>query len=140
MVADMTKSLVRDMVEQCEATGDLTLVERFFAADFVDHRPLPGVPPNRDGMKGLFAALKTAFPDLEIVVEDQIAEEHSVATRKTFRGTHRGVFLGVPPTGKCIQFEVIDILRVRNQQITDHWVVVDRFGLLQQLGVLPADA
>lgn len=140
MVAEQSKALIRDMVEKCEATGNVALVERYFAADFVDHRPMPGVPPNRDGIKGLFTALKTAFPDLEISIDDQVADEHSVVTRKTFRGTHRGTFLGIPATGKRIAFEVIDILRVRNGVITDHWFVGDRLSLLQQLGVLPADA
>lgn len=140
MVAEQSKALIRDMIEKCEATGNVALVERYFTADFVDHRPMPGAPPTRDGIKGLFAALKTAFPDLEISIDDQVADGESVATRKTFRGTHRAPFLGIPPTGKRIEFEVIDILRVRNGQITDHWFVGDRLSLLQQLGVLPPDA
>jgi predicted ester cyclase len=104
----------------------------------VDHTPLPGVPPTRDGVKGFFAALKAAIPDLRIEILDQIAEGGGVATRKKFTGTHDGPFLGVPASGRTVDFEVIDILRSREGRITDHWVVVDQLGLLTQLGAMPA--
>jgi predicted ester cyclase len=57
-------------------------------------------------------------------------------TRKVFHGTHRGELMGIAPTGRAVQIEVIDIVRVRDGQIVDHWNVVDRLGLLQQLGAL----
>ena len=87
-------------------------------------------------LKRLFAAMRAAFPDLRIRIDEQIGEQDKVMTRKTFEGTHRGEFLGVPGSGNRVAFEVIDILSVRDDgRITDHRVIVDKLGLLQQLGV-----
>jgi predicted ester cyclase len=74
------------------------------------------------------------------VIHDQIAEGDKVVTRKVFHGTHHGELMGVAPTGREVQIEVIDIVRVEGGQIVEHWNVVDRLGLLQQLGVLPEPA
>ena len=137
MSAEQDKARVRRLVVEAQQNGNLGVVDEILAPDFVDHTPLPGVPPTRDGVKGFFAALKTALPDLRIEILDQIAEEGGVATRKKFSGTHGGPFLGVPASGRPVEFEVIDILRSRDGNITDHWVVVDQLGLLTQLGALP---
>jgi transcriptional regulator with XRE-family HTH domain len=61
-----------------------------------------------------------------------------VTTYKTYHGTHRGGFLGVAPTGRKIQFETVDVMRVRNGKITEHWGVANLFSLMQQLGAWPA--
>lgn len=130
------KGIVRRLIEEAEENGDLRVVDELLADDFVDHTPLPGLPPTRDGVRMLFAALRAAFPDLRIRIDEQIGEQDKVMTRKTFQGTHRGEFLGVPGSGNRVAFEVIDILSVRDDgRISDHRVIVDKLGLLQQLGV-----
>ena len=101
---------------------------------FVDRTPFPGVPPTRDGVKMLFGYLRAAFPDLKVDVSEQIAEEDKVVTRKTFRGTHGGEFMGMPATGRPVAFEVIDILTFDGGKIAEHRMVVDRLGIQQQLG------
>ena len=58
-------------------------------------------------------------------------------TRKAFHGTHTGPLMGIPPTGKRVTIDVIDIVRVANGQIVEHWNIVDQMGLMQQLGVIP---
>jgi predicted ester cyclase len=138
MSAEQDKALVRRLVVEAQQNGNLQVVDEILAPDFVDHTPLPGIPPTRDGVKSFFAALQAALPDLRIEILDQIAEGGGVATRKRFTGTHGGPFLGVPASGLPIDFEVIDILRSRDGRITDHWVVVDQLGLLTQLGAMPA--
>ena len=112
------------------------LVDELLAPDFVDHRPLPGLPPTRDGVRMLFAGMRAGFPDLQIAIEDQVADERKVVTRKTFTGTHGGPFLGIPATGRKLQLEVIGILELKDGRITDHWVVVDQLSLLTQLGAI----
>jgi predicted ester cyclase len=62
-----------------------------------------------------------------------------VTGRKTLRGTHKGELMGIPPTGKTVDIEVIDILAVKDGKITDHWNLVDQLGLLKQLGALPGE-
>ena len=138
MTTDQNKALVRRLVEEAQAAGNLALVDELLAPDFIDHSPLPSVPPTRDGVRALFAALHAAFPDLQITIHEQLAEGDKVMTRKTFAGTHQGEFLGVPATGRPVQFDVIDILRVANGKLTEHRCLVDQLALLQQLGVVAA--
>ena len=83
-----------------------------------------------------FSMFFAALPDLQAIIHDQVADGDKVVTRKTLRGTHLGPWMGIPPTGKVIDIEVIDILAVRDGKITDHWNLVDRLGLMQQMGVL----
>ena len=81
----------------------------------------------------LFGHLREAMPDLHVAVEEPIADDEKVVTRKTFRGTHRGEFLGVPATGRALSFEVIDILAFRDGKISEHRVILDQLALRQQL-------
>ena len=140
MSADQNKAIVRRMIEEAQAGGNLSVVDELVSADFVDHSAWPGIPGNREGVKQIFAMFHAALADLEVIIHDQIAEADRVATRKTLRGVHHGDLLGVPPTGSVISIEVFDILRLENGQVTDHWNLVDQHGLLEQLGLLPAPA
>ena len=80
--------------------------------------------------KQVIAWLRAAFPDLHAVIHEQIAEGDKVMTRKTFCGTHRGEFRGVSPTGRQVS---IDIVRIANGQMVEHWSAIDWLGLMQQL-------
>lgn len=128
-------TIVSSFVQEAQTRHNLDAVDQYMAADFVDHSAPPGVPCDREGVKMQFSMFFAALPDLEAIIHDQVADEEKVVTRKTLRGTHLGPWLGIPPTGKVIDIEVIDILRVRDGKITDHWNQVDRLGLLQQMGV-----
>lgn len=133
MSVQANKELVCRLVDEAQCRGNLAAVDELLAEDFVDHTPFPGVPPTRDGVKMLFGYLRGAFPDLSVRIDEQIADEEKVVTRKTFQGTHRGEFMGVPPTGRPIAFEVIDILTIRNDRISEHRVVFDQLTIRQQL-------
>ncbi len=132
-MSETNKALVLRLIDEAQSNGRLEVVDELLADDFVDHTPLPGVPPTRDGVKMLFGYLRSAFPDLQVHVQEQIAEGEKVATRKVFEGTHRGEFLGVPPTERTISFEVIDILTFRGGKIAEHRVILDQAALQRQL-------
>ena len=134
---ERNKRVVRRFVEEFQNGGNDSAAEELLAADFVDRTPFPGVSPDRDGVKRFFTALRMAFPDLRAKIHDQLAEKDRVATRKTFRGTHRGEFLGISPTGRSIAFDVIDIVRIEDDRIAEHWNVFDLMGLLEQIGPRP---
>jgi steroid delta-isomerase-like uncharacterized protein len=136
MSAETNAAMVRRLVKEAQEGGNLAVVDELMAEDFVDHTPLPGLPPTRDGVRILFAGLRAAFPDLRVTIDEQIADEEKVATRKTFRGTQQGPFMGIPPTGRTIAFEAIDILTVREGRIREHRVVIDQLALMKQLGAL----
>ena len=130
------KFLVRRFVEEFQTRHNLAAVDDYLSPDFVDHSAPPGLPPDRDGVKMQFTMFFTALPDLHALVHDQVADENKVVTRKTLRGTHEGDLMGIPPTGKTIDIEVIDILVIKDGKITDHWNLVDQLGLMKQLGAL----
>ena len=132
------KNVVRRLVEEAQQGRNLQVVEELLASNFIDHTPMGGLPPTRDGVKLLFAGLHEAFPDLTVTIEEQVAEGASVVTRKTFRGTHSAPFLGVGASGRSVEFEVIDILRVEGGRIKEHRHIVDQLSLLRQLGAIPA--
>jgi steroid delta-isomerase-like uncharacterized protein len=127
------KALVRRLIDEAQSNGNLDVIDELLADDFVDHTPFPGLPPTREGIKMLFGYLRTAFPDLHVRIDEQVAEGEKVVTRKTFLGTHVGEFMGVPATARPIAFEVIDILTVRDGRIYEHRVVFDQLAIQQQL-------
>jgi steroid delta-isomerase-like uncharacterized protein len=107
------------------------------ADDFVNHNPVPGQVPGRDGLKAAVEVLRTAFPDLSVQEDDVIADGDKVVLRDTIQGTHRGPFAGVPPTGRPVRISRMAIFRVVDGRIVESWNVVDMLGALQQLGVAP---
>jgi steroid delta-isomerase-like uncharacterized protein len=133
------KALVQRFVQQVQNQHDLDALDEIFSPDFVDYGGM-SKPPTREGARNLFIELNTAFPDARFEIHRQLAESDKVVTHKTFHGTHRGSFMSIPPTGKGVSFDVIDILTVSGGMITEHWTVSDMLGLMQQLGVVTAPA
>ena len=136
--AEALKAVVRRNTEQVQGQGDFALFEELFDDDFVDHTPQPGTTPDKAGVRVLYKRLREAFPDFRPEIHWQTVDGDIVTTFKTYHGTHRGDFLGIAPSGKIIQFETVDAMRVRDGKITDHWGVANLYSVLQQLGQLPS--
>lgn len=130
---EWNKAIIRRLVEEGQVKGNVDIVDELLAPDFVDHSPFPGVPPTREGVKGLFLYLRAAFTDLVVRIDEQVCEGEKVFTRKTFLGTHGGEFMGIPATGRPVSIEVIDIMALRDGKVVEHRVVFDRLGIQQQL-------
>ncbi len=122
--------------EEVQGGGNFDLYDELFADDFVDHTPHPGPAPTRRRPQALYRVARS-FPDFRAQIHWQSVDGDLVTTYKVYYGTHRGTFLGVAPTGRAVQFETVDSMRVRDGQITDHWGVGNLYSLLQQLGALP---
>jgi steroid delta-isomerase-like uncharacterized protein len=136
--SDAAKAVVRRNTEEVQGGGNFEVFNELFADDFFDHTPQPGRTPDKAGARQLYKSLRTAFPDFHAEIHWQIADGELVTTYKTYHGTHQGEFLGVPRTDRKIQFEAVDVMRVRNGKITEHWGVANLFSLMQQLGAWPA--
>jgi steroid delta-isomerase-like uncharacterized protein len=120
------------------SAGNVDGFGALIAEDFVDHEELPGLSPTKDGVVAFFKMYLAAFPDLRMVAEDVIAGGDKVVARVRASGTHRGAFMGMPPTGKAINVQMIDIIRFgANGLAVEHWGVFDQMSMLQQLGVVP---
>jgi len=136
-VSEENKALVRRAFDAV-AKGDLAVTDESTAPDFV-RRDLTSAFQEIRGVqavKQFIVALRSAFPDLQLTVEDMIAEGDKVVVRFTARGTHKGEFLGIPPTGKQVAWAGINIYRVASGKITETWQLSDGLGLMQQLGVV----
>ena len=139
MSTEQNKALVRQMVEEIFNRGNIGRADEFMTPDFVEREELPpGVPRDREGVKQLTAALRGAFPDFRATIDDMVAEGDKVVMRMTWRGTQKGEFMGVPPTGKSVSFGVIDIIRVAGGKFVEYWGQMDSMSLMQQLGAIPA--
>ena len=136
MHAETNKQVVRRFVDEYQTAAKQESFVELLHPDVVDRSRPAGIAEGSEGVRQQFEAFRAAFPDFRAVIHDQIAEGDKVVTRKVFHGTHRGELMGIPPTGREVQIEVIDIVRVDGGRIVEHWNVVDRLGLLQQLGAL----
>jgi steroid delta-isomerase-like uncharacterized protein len=111
------------------------------ADDFVEHETAPGLEPTKDGVKQFFSMYVAAFPDLRFDAEDLLASGDKVVGRFRATGTHEGDFMGIPPTGKAVDVQGIDIIRFADDGLAlEHWGVFDALGMMQQLGAMPAPA
>jgi predicted ester cyclase len=127
------KALVRSGLEEIVNKGNIDAVDKFFAVDGIDHTAPPGSPPGFAFMKQLNNMLFAAFPDIQVNIEDLIAEGDKVVCRFTANGTHKGEFMGMPPTGKRFTITEIRIYRIAGGKCVEHWGLVDRMGMTQQL-------
>jgi len=125
-------------VEEAINKGRLDVMDEIVAADFVELDPLPGQRQGREGLKEVIAMMRAAFPDIRWVTEETVEQGEKVVSRFTWTGTHRGEFLGIPATGKSVSVKGVVIDRVVAGQMTDSRILMDTFGMLQQLGVVPA--
>ena len=129
---------IRRLYEVINA-GDIDGFGRLMADDFVEHEELPGFPPTKAGTIEYFRMLVAAFPDARMVPEDVIASGEKAVARVRLTGTHTGPFMGMAATGKRVDVKLIDIIRFGDDgRAREHWGVVDQFGMMQQLGALPA--
>jgi steroid delta-isomerase-like uncharacterized protein len=128
------ESIVRRWIDDGWQRGDPTVVDRLHAPDFVDHDP-GGRAADNAGFKRGIVDLVRAFPDLAARVEDLVVDPDSgsVAVRWSAVGTHRGPYLGAPPSGLQVRFKGIEIVRVVGGRITERWGEWDGLELLAQL-------
>lgn len=131
--SEVAKAVIRRNTEEVQGKGNYALFDELFADDFLDHTPQPNSTPDKAGALKLYKTLRGAFPDFHAVIHWQIADGNRVTTYKTYHGTQQGEFLGIAPSGRRIQFETVDVMRVQGGKITEHWGVANLYSLVQQL-------
>jgi len=138
MSGDDNKRVVAEFVERCQNQHDLAFADEIIHPGFVNHyRPggRPTVETDRpaSGFQAFYGALLRGFPDATVEINDQLAERDLVATRKTFRGTHLGELWDLPPTGNRVELEFIDIFRISDGKLIEHWTSMDLAALRNQM-------
>jgi len=136
-VLQSNKLAMKRFFDEVYNKGNTRFADELAAPDFVSHDT--GNPThNRDGVKLIVGAIRSAFPDVHFETDDLLEDGDKVVARFTMRGTHRGDFMGVPATNKPIVVTGIDIVRFDKGRATEHWHEWSGLELLKQLGVLPA--
>jgi steroid delta-isomerase-like uncharacterized protein len=134
------KTLVRRFVEE-SWKGNLDVVDELIAPHYVGHDPANPEPVRGpDGVKSFVVTYRMAFPDMQIAVDEQLAQDDLVATRWTSRGTQTGALMGIEPTGKQVTVTGVTISRLADGQLVEEFHSWDTFGLMQQINAIPAMA
>ena len=138
---EKNKAVVMRYVNEIQNGHSIDAIDSIFAEDFVDHMASSGglFLGGIDGLKQGYATFLNAFPDLQVTVEDLIAEGDKVVAFKTLTGTHRGTHLGIPATGKPFKYQIISIYGIKNGKMAEFWGLQDEIGLRQQLGAIAQD-
>ncbi len=138
MSVEENKAIVSRATEELWNKNNLAVVDELYATNFVSHgSDIPGVTPDREGYKQFVTMSRTALPDFHTTIEDMIAEGDKVVQRFTARGTHKGEFMGIPPTGKQVTITGIAIDRIAGNKIVENWANMDMLSMMVQLGVVP---
>ncbi|MEU3460800.1 ester cyclase [Streptomyces sp. NPDC006733] len=113
-------------------------IDEFVAPDVLFHAPVPMGATGAEALKQVWDVLLRAFPDIQVTVEETVAEGDRVVSRNTVTGTHRGEYQGLPPTGRPVSYSEIFIFRFAGGQIAEIRGVVDVLAQLRQLGAVPS--
>lgn len=132
MSTETNKSLILQLKQAVINGHDAEAAGDFVAVDY--QNDVPGRAPGLAGLKQALREFFIAFPDVQESVEEIVAEDDRIATLGTIRATHKGVFMGVPATGRRVTFSIQEISRIREGKVQEQWVNMDLFGLLAQLG------
>ena len=137
MSAEENKALARRVIEEMFNKGNLALADELIAPEYVDHDPaMPEDIRGPEGFKQYVGAYRSAFSDLHVGIEDQIAEGDKVVTRWTGTGTHDGEFASIAPTGNRVTLPGMEIVRISGGKLVEGWEGYDSMNLMRQLGVV----
>jgi len=137
MSTEENKAMIRRVWEEVFNKGDLAVADEIMATNYVYHGSGGQEFKGPEGFKQLITMFRTAFPDLRITVEDMFAEGDKVAHRATIRGTHKGDFMGIAPTGKQVTIAAIVISRFVGGKEVEAWANLDQLAMMQQMGIAP---
>jgi steroid delta-isomerase-like uncharacterized protein len=132
------KDTVSRFWEEVFNSKKLNLIDNLFTEDYVYHGAAGQEVRGREGLKQFLSMYFGAFPDLHAEVEDIFGEGEKILSRATCHGTHQGQLMGMPPTGKQVAIRVICADRLAGQKVTESFELPDLFGMMQQLGAIPA--
>jgi steroid delta-isomerase-like uncharacterized protein len=135
----MSSSLINRFYSEVLVGGNFGLIEEMVTDDFLDHElAMPGQPPGKDGAVFFANAIRSAFPDISVkTAAPMLSDGDFEAAHVVLTGTHQGEILGLAATGRTVEFDATDIIRVQDGKIAEHWGTTDTMSLLQQLGALP---
>lgn len=137
-MSEGNKFVIRRSFEELWNKGNLSLADELFTPNYAHHDPsTPDFGRGPESERKRATVYRTAFPDLQLTIEDIIAEGQTVMARWSCRGTHKGDLSGIAPTGKQVTISGVSVARFTGGKMVEGWVNWDALGLMQQLGVVP---
>ena len=137
MSATHFQSPIQRILREAFDKGNMAVVDEVLTSDHIVHNSKYGLINDVDGIKRLISTLRTAFPDLQTMVEDEILEGEKIAAHWTISGTHKGLLMGIAPTGMSMKIQCVFFARFVDGIIAEYWMLFDQYGMLQQLGIIP---
>lgn len=134
-LADQHEALLRRWIDAYNERNEQREADAR-GAGYTAHAPGERAPLDSQAWTEMLAGYSSGFPDIHLTVEEVAADEHMVAARISFTGTHSGEFQGLPPTNRKVAFESVEINRVVDGKVVEHWFQLDQVAVLQQLGML----
>lgn len=132
------KDLIKRFNDEVMSQGKMDVIDELVAEDLVEHAPVPpGFPEGRDGVKAFVKTFRDAFPDFKATTVAVVADGDEAWMQSTLTGTHKGEFMGIPPTNKKFEITAFDRVRFKDGKAVEHWSAQDDMGMMTQLGLAP---
>jgi steroid delta-isomerase-like uncharacterized protein len=133
------KKVAERLAEDVFSKGRMEVFDEIFAESYIMHNmPVPNMPGTKEGFRELVLSTRHAFPDVQVHVDNVVAEGDFAVFHDHVEATSKGDFWGVPPSGRRIAWTEIHFLRIVDGKIVEHWANLDQFGILKQLGAIPS--
>jgi predicted ester cyclase len=136
-MSEAEKALRRYWYEEVVNKGNIDLMDQVLGPGYLYHGPSDARIDGIDGLKGALRQVLAAFPDISATVKEIVAEGNIVATRLTISAHHNGPYMGIPPTGKPVGFELTNFARFISGKIVEDWDNYDLLAIFRQIGAFP---
>ncbi len=139
MSAEENKALVRRFIGEVINEGNMATIDELVDPNWVDHDPnSPEEIRGIEGSKQFYGVFRSAFPDIQVTIEEQVAEGDKVVTLWSFRGTHQGELDGIPASGNQVMIKGMSMDRISGGKFVETWDMYDALGMMQQIGAVPS--
>ncbi|MGN8070189.1 ester cyclase [Mucilaginibacter sp. SG564] len=131
------KQIIQTYFNEAWNKGRLNVLDSILSKNYINHTPsTPNPPKGPAGLKPIITAIRAGFPDLHYEIKDIIVTNNRAVARVVMTGTQTGTLFGIAPTGKHVEVNQINIEKIENGKITEHWRVTDELAMMKQLGVV----
>ncbi|MDP1573775.1 MAG: ester cyclase [Coxiellaceae bacterium] len=135
MTVEKNKILIQRYFEEAWNQGKLEVLDEIIDQNYINHSPgSPNPEPGPKGLKPIISAIRKGFPDLHFEIKNMVVTDDQVAIHSVMHGTHTGELFGMAPTGKKVAVNQMQIERIKNEKIVEHWRQSDDMGMMRQLG------
>ncbi|AYB32955.1 ester cyclase [Chryseolinea soli] len=134
---DRNEQIIQTYFNEVWNRGHVDVLDELLSTAYINHTPsTPNPPKGAVGLKPIVLAIRKGFPDLHYEIKEIIATKDRVVARVVMTGTQSDTLFGIPPTGKRVEVNQINIEKIENGRIVEHWRVTDELAMMKQLGVV----